>query len=131
VGRRFVALEVGRFALAGVVALVIVGVATAIASRRVGEREAIANARTTTVTKAEGLVAPALSDGVLERSPTALAAVDDVVRDDVLDASLVRVKLWNADGTIVYSDEFGSSVPATHSAVTNRRPSPPARSTPR
>ena len=104
-GRRFVALEVGRFALAGVVALVIVGVATAIASRRVGEREAIANARTTTVTKAEGLVAPALSDGVLERSPTALAAVDDVVRDDVLDASLVRVKLWNADGTIVYSDE--------------------------
>jgi len=98
-------LEVGRFALAGVVALVIVGVATAIASRRVGEREAIANARTTTVTKAEGLVAPALSDGVLERSPTALAAVDDVVRDDVLDASLVRVKLWNADGTIVYSDE--------------------------
>ncbi len=103
--RRFVALEVGRFALAGVIALVIVGIATAIASRRVGEREAIANARTTTVTKAQGLVAPALTDGVLNGTPAAIGAVDAVVRRDVLDGSLVRVKLWNADGTIVYSDE--------------------------
>ena len=103
--RRFVALEVGRFALAGVIALLIVGLATAIASRRVGEREAIANARTTTVTKAQGLVAPALTDGVLNGTPSAIGAVDAVVRRDVLDGSLVRVKLWNEDGTIVYSDE--------------------------
>ena len=75
-GRRFVALEVGRFALAGAIALVIVGLATAIASRRVGEREAIANARTTTVTKAQGLVAPALTDGVLNGTPSAIGAVD-------------------------------------------------------
>ena len=103
--RRFVALEVGRFALAGVIALLIVGLATAIASRRVGEREAIANARTTTVSKAQGLVAPALTDGVLNGTPSAIGAVDAVVRRDVLDGSLVRVKLWNEDGTIVYSDE--------------------------
>ena len=72
-GRRFVAVEVGRFALAGAVALIIVGIATAIASRRVGEREAIANARTTTVTKAQGLVAPALNDGLLAGAAGSLA----------------------------------------------------------
>ena len=104
-GRRFVVVEVGRFALAGAIALIIVGIATAIASRRVGEREAIANARTTTVTKAQGLVAPALNDGLLAGAAGSLADVDEVVRNDVLDSSLVRVKLWRDDGTIVYSDE--------------------------
>ena len=104
-GRRFVAVEVGRFALAGAIALIIVGFATAIASRRVGEREAIANARTTTVTKAQGLVAPALNDGLLTGAAGSLTDVDEVVRHDVLDSSLVRVKLWRDDGTIVYSDE--------------------------
>ena len=61
-GRRFVALEVGRFVLAGLIALAIVALATAVASRRVGEREAIASARTTTVTKAQGVVDLALTD---------------------------------------------------------------------
>jgi signal transduction histidine kinase len=87
------------------VALVIVGVATAIASRRVGEREAITNARTTTVIKAQGVVTPALTDAILDGGPTALDALDRVVRRDVLDRSLVRVKVWTQDGTIVYSDE--------------------------
>lgn len=32
-------------------------------------------------------------------------AVDHVVRHGVLDQSLVRVKIWRADGTIVYSDQ--------------------------
>src|SRR5437868_6708605 len=62
-GRGVVRLHVGRFALAGLVAVAIVGLGTAIASRRVGEREAIADARTTTLIKAEGLVEPVLDDG--------------------------------------------------------------------
>jgi signal transduction histidine kinase len=104
-GRRLVALQVGQFALAGLVALVIVGVATSIASRRVGEREATSDARSTTVIRAQSVVTPALSDALLDGDPAALASVDDVVRRSVLDDSLVRVKLWSADGTIVYSDE--------------------------
>lgn len=104
-GRRLVALQVGQFAVAGLVALVIVGVATALASSRVGQREAIADARTTTVIRAQGVVTPALSDGLLSKDPIALARLDEVVRRDVLDDSLVRVKLWTEDGVIVYSDE--------------------------
>lgn len=37
--------------------------------------------------------------------PAAIERVDDVVRGDVLDDSLVRVKIWTASGRIVYSDE--------------------------
>lgn len=104
-GRRLVALQVGQFALAGVVALAIVGVATSVASRRVGEREAIADARITTVIRAQGLVTPAVTDELVAGDPAAIDLVDAVVRRDVLDNSLVRVKLWTADGVIVYSDE--------------------------
>lgn len=99
-----VAVQVGKFALAGVVALGIVALGTSIASRRVGQREAVANARTTTLAKAQGLVEPVLDDGLLTGSPAAVARLD-AIRGDVLDAALVRVKLWTADGRIVWSDE--------------------------
>jgi two-component system, NarL family, sensor kinase len=104
-GRATVVMQVGRFALAGLVALGVVGLATTIASRRIGEREAIADARATTVARAEGRVTNALTDGILVGDPDAVRALAAVVEQGVLDDSLVRVKVWNRDGTIVYSDE--------------------------
>lgn len=99
------ARQVGQFAAAGVVALLIVAVGTTIASRRVGEREAIKDVRAVTVTKAKGLVEPALTDALVAGDPHALARMGDLVRRGVLDDSLVRVKLWTAGGRIVFSDE--------------------------
>jgi two-component system NarL family sensor kinase len=96
---------VGQFALAGVLAVALVGLGTAIAARRIGEREAITEARATASSRAEGLVSPALQDSLVDGDPAARQAVADVVRVGVLDNSLVRVKIWTADGTIVYSDE--------------------------
>lgn len=104
-GRWTVARQVGQFTLVGIVAVVIVGLATSIASRRVGEREAIVDARTKTLVKAQGLVEPVVTDELLNGDPAAVAKVAAVVPRDVLDDSLVRVKIWNRDGTIVYSDE--------------------------
>jgi two-component system, NarL family, sensor kinase len=103
-----VAQQVGQFMLAGLVAVVIVGVATAIASRRIGEREAIVDARTTALVRAQGVVEPAVTDGLLTRpspQPAAVAKVARVVESGVIDGSLVRVKIWNRDGMVVYSDE--------------------------
>ncbi len=51
------------------------------------------------------LVATALTDGVLSGDTDALADVDNVVQTQILGESVVRVKLWAADGTILYSDE--------------------------
>ncbi|MDQ1455629.1 MAG: two-component system, NarL family, sensor kinase [Actinomycetota bacterium] len=103
--RRVVAIQIGQFALVGAIALVIVGLATSLASRRVGEREAITDARSSAVIKAQGLVQPAITDGILAGSKAEIARLDGVIRRDVLDGSLVRVKIWNRAGNILYSDE--------------------------
>ncbi|MEY2569096.1 MAG: two-component system, NarL family, sensor kinase [Actinomycetota bacterium] len=100
-----VARQVAQFALAGVITVAVVGLGTAIAARRVGEREAITEARATTVARAQGLLAPVLTDGILTGDPDAFARVATVVRAGILDDSLVRVKLWTGAGRIVYSDE--------------------------
>ncbi|HTK15597.1 MAG TPA: ATP-binding protein [Acidimicrobiia bacterium] len=103
--RRVVAIQVGQFALVGVILLVIVGLATAVASRRIGQREAITDARSSAIIRAQNLVEPAVTDGVLTESPPAIARLDRVVRRDVIDGSLVRVKVWSRNGTVLYSDE--------------------------
>src|SRR6476620_2393653 len=104
-GRWLLLAQVGQFALAGLVALAIVGLATAVASRRVGEREAVSDARTTTVSKAKGLVEPAIRDALIDGDAKARADLDHVVQNDVIDANLLRVKLWTKSGTILYSDK--------------------------
>jgi two-component system, NarL family, sensor kinase len=103
--RRVVIIQVGQFALVGAIALVIVGLATAVASRRIGEREAITDARSSAVIKAQGLVEPAIGNDLITDSKAAVVRLDGVVRRDVLDASVVRVKVWNRAGEILYSDE--------------------------
>lgn len=98
--------HVGQFALAGLAAVAIVGWATSVASRRVGQREAIADARTTTLIKAEGLIEPALTDEFVTRGDAVVATrLAEIVRQDVIDASLIRIKLWSPAGVILFSDE--------------------------
>ena len=99
------AWQVGQFALIGIVALAIVGLATAIASRRIGEREAISEARASTLSKVQGSVEPLITDEFVNGDSTTRTQLDAAVRRDVLDADLVRVKVWRDDGTILYSDE--------------------------
>ena len=54
---------------------------------------------------AQGIVAPTLHDDLIRSDESALRSTDDVVRSHVLGGSLIRVKIWSSDGTIVYSDE--------------------------
>jgi signal transduction histidine kinase len=103
--RWVVARPVLQFALIGIAAVLIVALATATASRRVGQREAITDARTTTLIRAQGLVEPVLSDAMTNADPNAVAALDDVVKRRVLDESLVVVKVWDAHGTVLYSTD--------------------------
>jgi two-component system NarL family sensor kinase len=104
-GRGVVAAAVLQFVLAGVTALLIVGLALSVASRRIGEREAITDARSLALAKAQNLVEPALTSDLLDGDPAAVRRLDEVVRGAVLDDSVGRVKIWRTDGTIAYSDE--------------------------
>ena len=95
-------LQVGA---AAAVVLVLVAVLGLSASRRIAEQESVNDAARSTDLLADAVVQPALTDGVATGDPEALAALDAVVRDRVLGDAVVRVKLWDADGRIVYSDE--------------------------
>lgn len=94
-----------RFALAGLVALGLVVALTAWASRRVGTEQAIADAKQVTWVNLRGIVEPALTDGLLDQDAASLERLDSAVRESVLRGSLIRVKLWSADGVALYSDE--------------------------
>ena len=73
--------------------------------RQIGRGEAIRNARETVRLAAAGVVEPNLRNGLLRGDPAAIAQVDEVVQERVLSESIVRVKIWSADGRVLYSDE--------------------------
>jgi len=94
-----------RYVVTALVTLIVVSVITAFVSRNIGTREAIDDANRIATITADAAVEPALDDALLDGDPDAIVQLDRVVRSQVIRGSLVRVKIWAADGTIVYSDE--------------------------
>jgi signal transduction histidine kinase len=86
-----------RFGIGAIAALTLVSMFTAFTSRRIGEKQAIKQAK--------GVIETNADDGLLKGDPVALAKLDKAVRSGVLKDSLVRVKLWTRDGRIIYSDQ--------------------------
>ncbi len=86
------------------VVLSAVAFAGAAASRRLAEAEAVNDAAKTANLFADSVAQPALSDGLLTSDASAVAAMDQVVREHVLGQSIVRVKIWDPTGRILYSD---------------------------
>ncbi len=98
---RRVFVQVVAGALVVLAAVAVVGV---IASRRLAEAAAVTDAAKTADLLANAVAQPALSDGLLTGSPAALSAMDKAVRAHVLGRSIVRVKIWDPTGRILYSD---------------------------
>ena len=95
-----------RYLLAGLAAVVLVGLLGVWLARRAGEAEAIRDAKDQTQLFAHGSVEPAIEAGFLKGDPRALDAVDRVVEQGVVnDEGVVRVKIWDRSGRIVYSDQ--------------------------
>jgi two-component system, NarL family, sensor kinase len=94
-----------QVAVAGVVGMVVIGVGSLVASQEAGEAEAMNDVRSRTESLARTVLEPNLSTRLLDGDPDAVARLDEIVRDRVLDGSTLRVKLWDATGLVVYSDE--------------------------
>ena len=95
-----------QFALAGLAAVLVVGTAAAYLLSKAGEDEAIRDAKRVSEFVAEGVVGPLVVDELADAGPAAVRRVDDAVRKRVLGhEGIVRVKIWDADSRIVYSDE--------------------------
>ena len=99
-----VARAVALFLLAGLLVLLVVTAVLAVAQRRTAVTESIRDARTLTNLEAHDVVGPALTDDALVPGP-AFAQLDALVRARVLGALIVRVKIWDETGLVVYSDD--------------------------
>lgn len=87
------------------IALVAVAVGGVAAARALAERQAVDDAGSSADLMAESVVQPALTDGIVGRDPASIAALDEVVRGLLRTSTVARIKIWTADGEIVYSDE--------------------------
>ncbi len=97
-------LAVTAFLLAGFIAVAVIGSAVVLVLRHQTDREAVTQAKALTEVEARDVVAPYLLDASLAPGP-ARDALDRQVRAHVLNADVVRVKIWASDGTILYSDD--------------------------
>lgn len=94
-----------RFALPGLAALVIVAVAGALVFDRISTDEAIEDARTLTRVLGKSVIEPNLTDELVAGDRDAIAEMDRIVRAHVAGDTVFRVKLWTADGRVVYSNQ--------------------------
>jgi two-component system, NarL family, sensor kinase len=98
--------SVVRYVASAVVAVVIISLLGVLLFRQLGQDEAIRDAKDQTRASAKWAVEPQLTEEVLRGEPRALLVLDNAVRRRVLrGSSVVRVKIWDDTGRIVYSDE--------------------------
>jgi two-component system, NarL family, sensor kinase len=79
--------------------------ATGKLSERAGRSEAVADARTTTELLAHSVAEPAVPPKLIAGDAGAIDRFDRAVLDRLMVGDVRRIKIWRADGTIVYSDE--------------------------
>ncbi len=94
-----------QFVAVGIVTAVVLAVVTSWFSHRAATDEAIQDARSTTELLAHTVVWPRLTAELLAEDAAAVDQFDRLMRNRVLTSDVVRVKLWTADGVVVYSDE--------------------------
>jgi len=94
-----------QFVVASLVLFGITWWATGIFSQRAARSEAIADARITTEVLAHSVAEPAMPRGLVDGDPGAIDRFDREVLDRLLVGDVRRIKIWRADGTVVYSDE--------------------------
>ena len=90
--------------LASLCALLLFGLIGLFFERRIGTNEEIRDSGEKATLVAHGIVAPLLTDQALVPGTADYRRLDRVIRSAVIDAEIVRVKVWRPDGTIAYSD---------------------------
>ncbi len=93
-----------RLMATSLVAVVIIAGAGLWLVERLGRSESIRASRESALLVGRGIVGPLITDAVIERDPVALATLDGVVRERVLDDEIVQVKVRDRTGRVVYSD---------------------------
>jgi two-component system NarL family sensor kinase len=109
-----VARALAQHAVVSVMALVVVGATAAIVCVRVVQSQALRQAESSGKTIATNIVAPLVTPALYDLDPNAQKALDDKIRLRMDGSTILRIKVWSADGRILYSDDtrlIGQSYP--------------------
>ena len=97
-----------RYVGSGLLAVVLISLLGVWLVRRAGEAEAIRDAKDQTRIAAQGSVEPVLTDALVRGDPKAISELDRVIQERVLgnpSTPIVRVKIWDRSGRVLYSNE--------------------------
>ena len=101
---RWLTNPVVQFLATGFVTLVVVVLVTSALSRDAADEEAVADARSLTGVLGRSVAQPAIPEGLVSGDAAAIDRLDRTVLDRLLVDDVRRIKVWAADGTILYSD---------------------------
>ena len=94
-----------QFLVVGLLAFAAIVVGARVLTARAANDEAISDARRFTEVLAGSVAEPIIPRGLVAGDPGAVDRFDRLATDRLLVGDVRRVKIWAADGTIVYSDE--------------------------
>jgi hypothetical protein len=80
-------------------------VATLLLANRIAEQEALRDARSQAYNIANLVVAPLVNAKVRAQAPGAGKELTTVIDNRMSDGSVIHIKLWNKDGTVLWADE--------------------------
>jgi diguanylate cyclase (GGDEF)-like protein len=108
----------GKFGLVSVVPIGVLGVVLAVQLGAHVRRDALANARQSAALVADLGIQPQLEgrDLGVPLDPALIASLDRQFRSASVSSRIARIKIWNREGTIVYSDDpalIGANPPAS------------------
>src|SRR3954447_2674322 len=108
-GRNVVAKALLRFMVGGLLALLVIGVATVLLAQKSARDIALHDAQTRGRMFARVTAAPALHVGELATDPQAMESreFDGAMRNRLSDKSIRHIKVWGSDGTMIWSDKPG------------------------
>lgn len=90
--------------LASLGVMLLVAIAAAAIAQQVARNESERDARWVGGLYASGLIGPLVTAGVREGDPDALSVLDRAAKARIAESQVVRIKVWAADGTVLYSD---------------------------
>src|SRR3954463_16486265 len=94
-----------RFVIGSLVALLAIGVGTLFIAKSVAERAALREAKTRGAALARVVAGPLVNADVRRGDAVRLTALNDALRSRLREGSIVHMKVWAEDGSILWSDE--------------------------
>ena len=95
--RRFVALSV--------VTLLVLAVGAVLVGNRIAEEWALDDARLRGATVAQAVAGPLVDEQVRAGDAAAIARLDGILHNAMIEGSIKHVKLWTEQGVVIWSDE--------------------------